>query len=175
MTAAGIVEAVGQGVTRFRVGDAVLGAMSMKASGAFAELALADENQLTGKPPELSYEGAATLPTVGVTALQAVIDKGERSQGAMSSARLRDHPILLLDPRPQRLNQHRLAANQRLKLAIARSPSAKAASASRASSAVRTRNHEIGQEWRLDVPTRNWPSAAAPEPALRVATRRFGS
>ena len=35
--------------------------------------------------------------------------------------------------------------------------------------------HGAGMIAGLDVPTRNWPSAAAPEPASRVATRRFGS
>ena len=78
---AGIVEGVGEGVTRFHVGDAVLGAMSMKASGAFAEMVLADENNITAKPAELSYEQAATLPTVGVTALQSVIDSGQLGAG----------------------------------------------------------------------------------------------
>ena len=78
---AGIVEGVGEGVTRFHVGDAVLGAVSMKASGAFAEMVLADENNITAKPAELSYEQAAALPTVGVIALQSVIDNGELRAG----------------------------------------------------------------------------------------------
>lgn len=78
---AGIVERVGDAVTRFHVGDAVLGATSMKASGAFAEMVVADEKQMVKKPAELSYEEAATLPTVGVTALQAIIDKGRLQAG----------------------------------------------------------------------------------------------
>lgn len=78
---AGIIEAVGEGVSRFHVGDAVLGAMSMKASGAFAEMVLAEENNITAKPAGLSYEQAAALPTVGVTALQSLIDKGELQAG----------------------------------------------------------------------------------------------
>lgn len=78
---AGTVEGVGPGVTRFAVGDAVLGAVSLKASGAFAEMVVADENQIVNKPAELSYEQAATLPTVGVTALQALVDKGQLQAG----------------------------------------------------------------------------------------------
>ena len=78
---AGIVEAIGEDVTRFEVGDAVLGAMSMKASGAFAEMVLAHEDKITAKPAELSYKQAAALPTVGVTALQSVIDNGELRAG----------------------------------------------------------------------------------------------
>jgi NADPH:quinone reductase-like Zn-dependent oxidoreductase len=72
---AGTVVAVGAGVTRFGPGDDVFGAMSMKDSGAFAEMVAADENQVVKKPAGLSYEDAAVLPTVGVTALQSVIGK----------------------------------------------------------------------------------------------------
>lgn len=78
---AGTVEGVGSGVTRFAVGDAVLGAMSLKASGAFAEMVVAEERQIVNKPAELSYEQAAALPTVGVTALQALTGKGKRRAG----------------------------------------------------------------------------------------------
>ena len=72
---AGIVVAAGEGVTRFKPGDAVFGAMSMRDSGAFAEMVAAAENQLVKKPAGLSYEEVAVLPTVGVTALQSVIGK----------------------------------------------------------------------------------------------------
>jgi NADPH:quinone reductase-like Zn-dependent oxidoreductase len=72
---AGTVVAVGEGVTRFKTGDEVFGAMSMKDSGAFAEMVAAAESQVVKKPAGLSYEEAAVLPTVGVTALQSVIGK----------------------------------------------------------------------------------------------------
>jgi NADPH:quinone reductase-like Zn-dependent oxidoreductase len=78
---AGTVERLGERVTRFRVGDEVLGAVSMKASGAFAELVLADEAHMINKPEELSFEQAAALPTVGVTAWQALFGKGKLQQG----------------------------------------------------------------------------------------------
>jgi NADPH:quinone reductase-like Zn-dependent oxidoreductase len=73
---AGTVARTGEGVTRFEAGDEVLGAMSLKDSGAFAEMVVADENLIVAKPARLSFEEAAALPTVGVTALQSVIDKG---------------------------------------------------------------------------------------------------
>ncbi|MFF7331388.1 alcohol dehydrogenase catalytic domain-containing protein [Streptomyces sp. NPDC008150] len=78
---AGVVEAVGEGVTRFTVGDEVLGGASIKASGAFAEMVLAAEKGLVRKPAELSFEEAAAIPTVGLTALQAVVKKGELRPG----------------------------------------------------------------------------------------------
>jgi NADPH:quinone reductase-like Zn-dependent oxidoreductase len=73
--------AVGAGVTRFKPGDDVLGAMSLRASGAFAEMVAADEKQIVKKPAGLPYEEAATLPTVGVAALQALIGKGKLRAG----------------------------------------------------------------------------------------------
>ncbi len=80
---AGTIESIGEGVTRFKAGDDVLGAMSLKASGAFAEMIIADEDSVVAKPSRLLFEEAAALPTVGVTALQAVIDKGELRAGQM--------------------------------------------------------------------------------------------
>jgi NADPH:quinone reductase-like Zn-dependent oxidoreductase len=78
---AGTVVAVGEDVTRFKPGDEVLGAMTPKESGAFAEMVAADQKHIVKKPAGLSYEEAATLPTVGVAALQALIDKGKLKAG----------------------------------------------------------------------------------------------
>jgi NADPH:quinone reductase-like Zn-dependent oxidoreductase len=78
---AGVVEAVGQGLTRLRVGDAVLGAASIKTAGAFAEMVVADEKAVVKKPADLSYEHAAALPIVGLAALQALTDKGKLQPG----------------------------------------------------------------------------------------------
>ena len=78
---AGVVERVGDGVTHFQEGDAVFGAMSLKASGAFAQVVVADARQIVKKPADLSYEEAAALPTVGVTALQALVEKGKLKAG----------------------------------------------------------------------------------------------
>lgn len=68
---AGVVEAVGAGVTRLKAGDAVLGAAPFRRAGAFAEAVTAQEKSVVLKPADLSYEQAAALPTVGVTACQA--------------------------------------------------------------------------------------------------------
>ncbi|CAN5190247.1 NAD(P)-dependent alcohol dehydrogenase [soil metagenome] len=68
LDAAGIVESVGEGVTRFSPGDEVFGVFR----GSFAELAVAAEEKLLPKPPALSFEQAAAAPTSGVTALDAV-------------------------------------------------------------------------------------------------------
>ncbi len=65
---AGVVEAVGENVTRFNPGDEVFGA----AHGSFAEYALAREAYLTLKPANRSYAEAACLPIAAITALQGI-------------------------------------------------------------------------------------------------------
>lgn len=66
---AGRIEAVGQGVTQFKVGDAVFGEIG---SGGFAEYALAPEKSLVHKPDSISFEQAAGTPVAGLTALQGL-------------------------------------------------------------------------------------------------------
>ncbi|TCL80233.1 NADPH:quinone reductase-like Zn-dependent oxidoreductase [Curtobacterium sp. PhB142] len=78
---AGVVEQVGEGVTRFRAGDAVLGAARLQHAGAFAEFVIADERSVARKPGALSFEHAATLPVAGLTAYQAVTAAGKLRPG----------------------------------------------------------------------------------------------
>lgn len=66
---AGVVEAVGDAVTRFRVGDAVLGEVNQRG---FAEYVAAKERYLVPKPAAVTFEQAATLPVAATTALQAM-------------------------------------------------------------------------------------------------------
>ena len=69
---AGRVEAVGEGVTRFQLGDDVFGTCE----GAFAEYVSVPETLLAPKPANLTFEQAATVAITGTSALQAVRDKG---------------------------------------------------------------------------------------------------
>lgn len=78
---AGIVEAVGDGVTRLAAGDEVLGAASLKAPGAFSELVIAEAKSVVRKPSSLSFTDAATLPIVGVTAYLALNKVGRLQPG----------------------------------------------------------------------------------------------
>jgi NADPH:quinone reductase-like Zn-dependent oxidoreductase len=70
---AGCIEAVGANVTGFGPGDEVMGIVE----GSFAELAIARPDKLVRKPARLSFEAAAAVPISGLTALQAIRDKGE--------------------------------------------------------------------------------------------------
>ncbi len=75
---AGQVEAVGKDVTRFRPGDAVFGEVD---TGGFAEYVSFSEDLLGPKPINLTFEGAAALPMTGITALQALRDRGRIQAG----------------------------------------------------------------------------------------------
>ena len=74
---AGTVEEVGDRVTRFRPGDEVFGI----GKGSFADYARASEDKLVPKPGNLTFEQAAVVPVCGLTALQALRDKGKMRPG----------------------------------------------------------------------------------------------
>jgi len=69
----GVIEALGPGVTDFRVGEAVFGSVADE-SGSYAEYSLAPVAQVTEKPPGLEHLKAAALPIAGLTAWQALFD-----------------------------------------------------------------------------------------------------
>jgi NADPH:quinone reductase-like Zn-dependent oxidoreductase len=71
---AGEVEAVGEGVSRFRPGDAIYARLDEDRIGAFAEYALVREAAAAAKPENLGWAEAASLPLVGLTAWQALVD-----------------------------------------------------------------------------------------------------
>jgi NADPH:quinone reductase-like Zn-dependent oxidoreductase len=74
---AGVVEAVGDEVTRFEVGDSVFGI----GHGSYAQYAAADEAKLAHKPTTLRFEQAAGATVSGITALQALTDVGRVRAG----------------------------------------------------------------------------------------------
>ena len=74
---AGRVEAVGTDAKAFQPGDEVFGT----GAGAWAEYACASEEKLAAKPANVSFEEAAAVPVAGLTALQALRDKGEVQPG----------------------------------------------------------------------------------------------
>jgi len=76
---AGVVEAVGEGVTHFSPGDQVYGEVLMK--GACAELVTIREDEAARIPVSLTFTRAAGVPMAGVTALRAVRDDGRLQPG----------------------------------------------------------------------------------------------
>ncbi len=75
---AGIVEATGSEVTRFKPGDEVFGEGRY---GGFAEYACVDENSFVLKPENISFEEAAAAPMAALTALQGLRDYGQIQEG----------------------------------------------------------------------------------------------
>lgn len=80
--AAGVVEAVGPGVTRFKIGDAVMidtFASGGLGGGAFAEYVVGREKAFQTIPEGMSFEEAATLPHSAVLALQGLRTRDGRT------------------------------------------------------------------------------------------------
>jgi len=73
---AGIVTEVDESVTDFAVGDKVYGQANIVAgnSGAFAEFAATSATQIAKMPENLGFTEAASLPLVGVSAIQALTE-----------------------------------------------------------------------------------------------------
>ena len=75
---AGIVQAVGKDVTRFRPGDEVFGGEH----GSFAEyICLSESEALARKPANVSFEKAGCVAVAALTALQAIRDHGHVKPG----------------------------------------------------------------------------------------------
>ena len=74
---AGMVEAVGEKVTRFQSGDEVFAACN----NTIAEYVSVAEDKLALKPANLTFEQASAVPTAAVTALRGLCDKGNVQPG----------------------------------------------------------------------------------------------
>jgi len=74
----GTVDAVGKNVTAFKIGDEVFGGRD----GALAEyVCMRADEALVAKPPNISFEEAASVPIAGITALQALRDRARLAPG----------------------------------------------------------------------------------------------
>ena len=83
MDFSGIVKEIGEGVSDFKQGDEVYGQAGVVSggSGAFAEMALANAENIANKPKRLSHVEAAALPLVGVSAWRALVENIGLSKG----------------------------------------------------------------------------------------------
>ena len=78
MDVAGLVDAVGEGVTTFKVGDEVAGGARF---GGFAEYTIVDTKGLQLKPKEMSFSEAAAYPAAYLTAYVALVCRGNLQSG----------------------------------------------------------------------------------------------
>lgn len=73
--AAGVVEAIGENVTRFKPGDAVYYAGDITRPGSDAEFQLVDERLVGAKPQSLDFAQAAALPLTAITAWELLFQR----------------------------------------------------------------------------------------------------
>ena len=78
---AGIVVALGAGVRRFKVGDAVYARPRDMHIGTFAQRIAVDEADVAAKPANLSMIEAASIPLVGLTAWQVLVEVAKLKRG----------------------------------------------------------------------------------------------
>ena len=70
----GVVESLGHGTTRLRVGDAVFSKPDIARDGAYAEFIVIKETEIALKPATIDHVHAAALPLAGLTAWQALFE-----------------------------------------------------------------------------------------------------
>ncbi len=78
---AGIIKKVGSKVSKFKVGDEVYSRVSDYRIGTFAEYISVHEKDVALKPKNLSMEEAASIPLVGLTSWQALVEIGKIKKG----------------------------------------------------------------------------------------------
>ena len=77
----GTVEALGEGVGGLRTGDAVVGFLPMERDGGAAEYTIVPADRLVVAPTSIPLADAAALPSVALTAWQALFDDGDLQAG----------------------------------------------------------------------------------------------
>lgn len=129
--AAGVIEAVGEGVSGFRTGDRVVADFTPNGRGAHAEYGVVPATSIAGLPDALSFEQGAALPKAGLTGRQTVdalgVEPGDRVlvSGALGSVgraaiqylrELGARPVAGV--RPERLEEGRQVAGDALDITV---------------------------------------------------------
>ena len=78
---AGVVERVGNKITKFKAGDPVFAYVSLDSGGGYAQYAVVPEGDAAPKPKSLTYVEAGAVPIVALTAWQALIDTAKLNAG----------------------------------------------------------------------------------------------
>lgn len=78
---AGVVTKVGSKVSKYKVGDEVYARPADHRIGTFAEYISVNEKDVAMKPNNISMEEAASIPLVGLTAWQALVERSNLKKG----------------------------------------------------------------------------------------------
>ncbi|HEX7063597.1 MAG TPA: NADP-dependent oxidoreductase [Bacillales bacterium] len=81
LDAAGVIKEVGKNVKSFQVGDEVFTRPDILRNGTYAEYVAVDESLVAAKPNNLTFEEAASIPLVGLTSWQCLVDKANIGKG----------------------------------------------------------------------------------------------
>ncbi|PYJ24512.1 MAG: NADPH:quinone reductase [Verrucomicrobia bacterium] len=81
MDAAGVVEKVGNKVTKYKAGDPVFAFFTLEREGGYAEFVTAKEEQVAPKPKTASFAQAACAGAAGATAWEALVDTANLRAG----------------------------------------------------------------------------------------------
>ena len=81
MDAAGVVEKVGNKVTKYKAGDPVFAFFTLEREGGYAEFVTAKEEQVAPKPKTASFAQAAGAGAAGATAWEALVDTANLRAG----------------------------------------------------------------------------------------------
>lgn len=77
----GVVEAVGEKVGKFKVGDSVFSRPAIERDGTYAEFIAVHEDEVSAKPKTISHIEAGVLPLAGITAWEVLINVAKVSAG----------------------------------------------------------------------------------------------
>ena len=77
----GVVVEVGEGVTDIKEGDEVYGIANAMTGGSFAEFTVVDAKSLSPKPTKTTHAEATSLPLVGLSTWQALVEQMRLQKG----------------------------------------------------------------------------------------------
>jgi len=77
----GVIEAVGPGTSRLKVGDEVFSRPDVMRDGAYAEFIVIKESEVALKPKSVDHLHAAALPLAGLTVWQSLFDAADLAAG----------------------------------------------------------------------------------------------
>jgi alcohol dehydrogenase len=78
---AGVIDAVGEGVAGFAIGDRVFVRASRETIGTFAQTTVQPARFVAPMPAGLDFAGAASLPLVALTTVQGLVDRAQARAG----------------------------------------------------------------------------------------------
>lgn len=79
---AGVVVAVGKNINNFKIGDEVFSRPEIERNGAYADYISVHQKTVALKPSNLTFEEAAAVPLVGLTAFQALVNAAHIKEGS---------------------------------------------------------------------------------------------